>query len=247
MDRNPGILINLAIRVDASLGIVTEGLRFGCFSQVLRWQGAHILRGPTPIKKVTSARSGEAVAGAMKRAERMGYWLAAVGSQRAVFSMMGLAQAKAHLQGRVSYFLEASAEEPRQSLPDLNVLRAQIVELEAQVDRETKRIKLRRAETKISQFASDILAQLPTVAPCVGSELEFTVRRDAPSADTRCVPESRWGGWLPLPLTASWCQEVALSQRPRTMQEPSQWRSRLSTSTWLAGNALLDRVWLQGT
>jgi hypothetical protein len=90
--------------------------------------------------------------------------------------LASLAQAKAHLQGRVSYFLEASAEEPRQSLPDLNVLRAQIAELEAQVDRESKRIKLRRAETKISQFASDILAQLPTVAPCVGSELEFTVR-----------------------------------------------------------------------
>lgn len=90
LDRNPGILINLAIRVDASLSIVTEGLRFGCFSQVLRWQGAHILRGPAPIKKVTSAKSGHAVAGAMKRAERMGCWLAAVGSQRAVFSMMGL-------------------------------------------------------------------------------------------------------------------------------------------------------------
>ena len=90
--------------------------------------------------------------------------------------LASLAQAKAHLQGRVSYFLEASVEEPRQSLPDLNVLRAQIAELEAQVDRETKRLKLRRAESKISQFASDILAQLPTVAPCVGSELEFTVR-----------------------------------------------------------------------
>ena len=90
--------------------------------------------------------------------------------------LASLAQAKAHLQGRMSYFLETSAEEPRQSLPDLNVLRAQIAELEAQVDRETTRIKLRRAETKISQFASGVLTQLPTVAPCVGSELEFTVR-----------------------------------------------------------------------
>jgi hypothetical protein len=90
LDRNPGILIDLASRVDASLDIVTEGLRFGCFSQVLSWQGAHILRGPAPMKKVTSAGSGEAVAGAMKRAERIGYWLAAVGSQRAVFGMMGL-------------------------------------------------------------------------------------------------------------------------------------------------------------
>jgi hypothetical protein len=90
VERNPGILLELASRVDASLGIVTEGLRFGCFAQVLTWQGARILAGPAPTKKVTSTRSGEAVAGAIKRAERMGYWLAAVGSQRAVFSMMGL-------------------------------------------------------------------------------------------------------------------------------------------------------------
>ena len=90
LDRNPRVLVDLASRVDASLDIVTEGLRFGCFSHVLSWQGAHVLRGPAPIKKVTSAGSGEAVAGAMKRAERMGYWLAAVGSQLAVFSLMGL-------------------------------------------------------------------------------------------------------------------------------------------------------------
>ena len=90
LDRNPKVLVDLAPRVDASLDIVTEGLRFGCFSRVLRWQGANIVRGPTPLKKVTSAGSGEAVAGAMKRSERMGYWLAAVGSQRAIFSMMGL-------------------------------------------------------------------------------------------------------------------------------------------------------------
>jgi hypothetical protein len=90
LDRNPGILVDLASRVDLSLGIVTAALRFGCFSQVLSWQGAHILRGPAQVKKVTSTRSGEAVAGAIKRAERLGYWLAAVGSQRAVFSMMGL-------------------------------------------------------------------------------------------------------------------------------------------------------------
>jgi hypothetical protein len=90
LDRNPGVLVEVANRVDASLDVVTQGLRFGCFSQVLSWQGAHIRRGNAPMKKVASARSGDAVVGAMKRAERMGYWLAAVGSQRAAFSMMGL-------------------------------------------------------------------------------------------------------------------------------------------------------------
>jgi energy-coupling factor transporter ATP-binding protein EcfA2 len=87
-----------------------------------------------------------------------------------------LAQAKAHLQGRVSFFLETSADQPRQTLTDLSVLRSQIEELEARVDREAKRVKLQHAERKVSQYASEILEQLPTVAPCIGSELEFTSR-----------------------------------------------------------------------
>jgi hypothetical protein len=87
-----------------------------------------------------------------------------------------LAQLRAHLLGRVSFFLEASSDEPRQASRDLNVLRAEIAELEARVDREAKKIKLQRAERKISQFASEALAMLPTVAPCIGSELEFSSR-----------------------------------------------------------------------
>jgi hypothetical protein len=57
------------------------------------------------------------------------------------------------------------------------VLRADIAELEGRVDREAKEIKLRRAEAKISQFASDAFAELPTVAPCIGSELDFSSRQ----------------------------------------------------------------------
>jgi hypothetical protein len=88
-----------------------------------------------------------------------------------------LAQLRAHLLGRISYFLEASADEPRQAVRDLSVLRSEIAELEARVDREAKQIKLRRAETRISQFASEAFSVLPTVAPCIGSELDFSVRQ----------------------------------------------------------------------
>ena len=87
-----------------------------------------------------------------------------------------LQQLRAHLLGRISFFLESSVDEPRQVTRDLNVLRAEIAELEARVDRENKKIKLQRAERKISQFASEVLGKLPTVAPCVGSELEFSSR-----------------------------------------------------------------------
>ncbi|NUJ81676.1 DUF3732 domain-containing protein [Methylocystis sp. FS] len=88
-----------------------------------------------------------------------------------------LGQLRAHLLGRISYFLEASVDEPRQATRDLAVLRGEIAELEARVDREAKEIKLNRAESKVSQFASEALAALPTVAPCIGSELDFSSRR----------------------------------------------------------------------
>lgn len=87
-----------------------------------------------------------------------------------------LAQFRAHLLGRISFFLETSVDEPRQITRDLSVLRAEIEELEACVDREAKRAKLQRADRKISQFASEAFAALPTVEPCVGSELEFSSR-----------------------------------------------------------------------
>jgi len=88
-----------------------------------------------------------------------------------------LAQLRAHVLGRISFFLEASENEPRQMRRDLNVLRAEIAELEARVDREARQIKLRRAESRISQFASEAFGALPTVAPCVGSELAFSSRQ----------------------------------------------------------------------
>lgn len=88
-----------------------------------------------------------------------------------------LGQLRAHLLGRISFFLESSVDEPRQPTSDLEVLRAEIAELEARVDREAKEIKLRRAEAKISQYASDAFVALPTVAPCIGSELNFSSRQ----------------------------------------------------------------------
>jgi len=87
-----------------------------------------------------------------------------------------LAQLRAHLLGRISFFLETSVDEPRLVSRDLSVLRAEIAELEGRVDRESRAVKLRRAEARISQFASEAFAALPKVAPCVGSELDFSSR-----------------------------------------------------------------------
>lgn len=54
------------------------------------------------------------------------------------------------------------------------VLRDEIAQLEAQIDRESKEFRLKHAEGKISQYASEAFSHLPTVAPCVGSELYFS-------------------------------------------------------------------------
>lgn len=109
-----------------------------------------------------------------------------------------LGQLRAHLLGRISFFLEASVEEPRQTTRDLSVLRAEIAELEARVDREAKEVKLRRAEAKISQFASEAFGALPTVAPCIGSELDFSSRQPEVT-----VIEAESGAVLRLPDVGS--------------------------------------------
>ena len=88
-----------------------------------------------------------------------------------------LSQLRAHLLGRISFFFEANVDEQRQAVRDLTVLRAEIAELEARVDREAREIKLRRAEAKISQFASEAFSVLPVVEPCIGSELAFSARQ----------------------------------------------------------------------
>jgi len=90
--------------------------------------------------------------------------------------LANVAQLKTHLMGRISFFLETFVDEPLQVTRDLSVLRNEIEELEARVDRAAKRAKLQHAERRISQFASEAFSQLPTVAPCVGSELEFSSR-----------------------------------------------------------------------
>lgn len=88
-----------------------------------------------------------------------------------------LSQYRAHLLGRISFFIESSVDEPRKVFRDLGVLKDEIAELESRVDQESKEIKLRRAERKISKYATDAFANLPTESPCVGAELEFSSRK----------------------------------------------------------------------
>lgn len=90
--------------------------------------------------------------------------------------LANLGQQRAHLLGRVSFFLESSIDHEKLPSTNLTTLRTEIAELESRVDRNAREIRLGRAERRISQFASEIFKALPTVAPCIGSELDFTTR-----------------------------------------------------------------------
>lgn len=110
-----------------------------------------------------------------------------------------VAQARAHLQGKIAYFLETSDDEPRKLGADLTVLREEAEQLEAQVDRESKEIRLKRAESKVSQYASEALSFLPTVAPCVQSELYFSSKEP----EVRVIEAGSKGAMLRMPDVGS--------------------------------------------
>jgi len=91
LERSPQIQIGLGERVNGCLGIVTEAIRFGCFSRVLMVDDRARLRlGQRKAKKSALNTLSEASAHSLKRAERLGYWFAAAGSTKTVFDMMGV-------------------------------------------------------------------------------------------------------------------------------------------------------------
>lgn len=86
-----------------------------------------------------------------------------------------LAQYHANLQGKISQFLEMNPTTPQPG-SDMGVLRGQIQSLEGQIDTEAKEKLLRFAERKVSEYLSEAFGQLPTVAPCIGADLQFSSR-----------------------------------------------------------------------
>ena len=91
LDRRPQVQIGLANLVNASMDIVTEAIRFGCFSRVLVVNPTGRLGlGIQKVKKSAITALSDAPAQSIKRAERLGFWFASAGSTRTIFDMMGL-------------------------------------------------------------------------------------------------------------------------------------------------------------
>jgi hypothetical protein len=90
LNRRPEVQIGLANLINASMNIVTEAIRFGCFSRILVVSSdARLQIGTKKVKKSAIAALSEGPAGAIKRAERLGFWFASAGSTRTIFDMIG--------------------------------------------------------------------------------------------------------------------------------------------------------------
>lgn len=91
LHRSPVIQIRLAGRVNGSLDIVTEAIRFACFTHllVINDEGRVVL-GASNVPKGLTKQLGESTQQTFKNIQRLGCWLALAGSTRTVFAMMGL-------------------------------------------------------------------------------------------------------------------------------------------------------------
>jgi hypothetical protein len=87
-----------------------------------------------------------------------------------------LAQVQAYFRGKASFFLETLDDQLLRPGKDLSAQLAEISELEARVDTDSRRVRLQRAESTVSLFASESFALLPKVEPCVDAEIIFSSR-----------------------------------------------------------------------
>jgi energy-coupling factor transporter ATP-binding protein EcfA2 len=87
-----------------------------------------------------------------------------------------LAQVQSFFRGKVSYFLETVDDQLLRPSKDLVAQRDEIAELEAKVDGDNRRIRMRYAEDAVSRYASEAFSKLPKVEPCVDGVLIFSAR-----------------------------------------------------------------------
>ncbi|MHA6689303.1 three component ABC system middle component [Devosia sp. A449] len=91
LNRFPDIRINLGARLDASLDIVTSAVKLGVQANALRLHGGGLLGVGHAAPAAKGSRDlPEHAKRVIKRAERLGGWMAKVGSAAAVFSAFGV-------------------------------------------------------------------------------------------------------------------------------------------------------------
>jgi len=89
--RSPAIQIRLADRINGSLDIVTEAIRFACFSHLLTIDTeGRLVPGAEAVPKYLPKQFSENTQQIFKNIDRLGCWIASAGSTRTAFDMMGL-------------------------------------------------------------------------------------------------------------------------------------------------------------
>ncbi|RVU29547.1 three component ABC system middle component [Neptunomonas marina] len=91
LERSPQVQVGLADRINSSVEIVTESVRFSCFVNAIKiGDDARLRLGPQKPKGITLNNLDKDSVNAIRRAERLGFWFAMAGSTRNVFDSMGL-------------------------------------------------------------------------------------------------------------------------------------------------------------
>ncbi|MGF6574880.1 hypothetical protein ABH945_007008 [Paraburkholderia sp. GAS333] len=87
-----------------------------------------------------------------------------------------LAQVQSFFRGKVSYFLETIDDQLLRPTKDLSGQRDEIADLEAKIDADNRRVRMRYSEDAVSRYASEVFSKLPKVEPCVDAVLVFSAR-----------------------------------------------------------------------
>ena len=85
-----------------------------------------------------------------------------------------LLQERTRVVGRIDQFLETTARDFQANDVDTTSLNAEIDSLRDRVDPQSRRERLRDAETVVSSYATDMLGELPTEVPATAARVVFS-------------------------------------------------------------------------
>ncbi|NTE55794.1 DUF3732 domain-containing protein [Agrobacterium tumefaciens] len=85
-----------------------------------------------------------------------------------------LLEERARIVGRIDEFLETTAQDYAVPTTNITALEAEIAQLRDKVDPDAKRERLRDAESLVSNFTTEMLAELPTEVPATGARAVFS-------------------------------------------------------------------------
>ncbi|MDO7216985.1 DUF6521 family protein [Acinetobacter nosocomialis] len=91
LNRSPDYDVNLHMRLNGSLEVVSEALQFSCFSEYLiLCENGKLILGRKKLKTSILKKIDWNLLESVKYSERLGSWFASAGSTKAVFDIMGL-------------------------------------------------------------------------------------------------------------------------------------------------------------